>query len=670
MFKNCRITSSFAALSLCLASSTVVLAPQPSHAFDFKKGGKVLKRDFKKVKKKLKKSGTAKRIIQGVGVGLIAGGIADRSAGMAILGVVLVAAPEIFKEDMARQYGNDWQWSGCTSCGKKRIVVVPGRTVNDTHRKATLHTVKEDVKDVQRALKRLGLYSKRIDGDFGPGTRAGVKEFQRSLNSEVTGYLTAEQRYRLFIQAGEKGYTRTAALNTTNSDLGEPIPVKLAPVATKAPEPTIPEYRLAKSQFSSFSANYLKYGELSVVKETEMLSDGRVRVTLIEPNAAGNEEIVGPVDGFAVRPHQLSDQWIEVLFSGEAESQHHVVNVRDDFSSTEDAAKWVAGAEKRIFILSKLTGLEPVMPAATRVAEAPPTGDAIEGDELPADQEPVNVPAKPDRMAEAEVEPKSPEKKAGLDGKIILTEEGTQVAGLSDEPIGSAEEAGTPVDGSAGAGQITETETVPNSPERKAGRDGKIVLTDLNSEESDTVAALPERPADTGDSTGSATDTRETAGAESEPEPAEKTAGPDGKIVLTGGQEPAKPGDVDAQPAIITADNRSAAGSGYESGEVRSCRQNIYVSFTFPDGERPISHYNITPPENTLMMDNGDSTAYFTGTCVQGRYGFKYVYVLEGQSEKDWKHYERAGEFQIASNSEQCSVDLNTPDGSASLDCF
>jgi hypothetical protein len=102
-----------------------------------------------------------------------------------------------------------------------------------------------------------------------------------------------------------------------------------------------------------------------------------------------------------------------------------------------------------------------------------------------------------------------------------------------------------------------------------------------------------------------------------------------------------------------------------------ACSQELYVSFNFPQGETPISHYNITPPENTLMTDNGDSTAFFIGSCVQGQYAFKYVYVEKNTSAKSWKHHVREGTFQIASlDAGQCEVDLNTPTGSAGLKCF
>jgi peptidoglycan hydrolase-like protein with peptidoglycan-binding domain len=51
----------------------------------------------------------------------------------------------------------------------------------------------KDVKPVQRNLKTLGYYTARIDGDFGPKTRAAVLEFQRThlVNGIVDGYVEA-----------------------------------------------------------------------------------------------------------------------------------------------------------------------------------------------------------------------------------------------------------------------------------------------------------------------------------------------------------------------------------------------------------------------------------------------------------------------------------------------
>lgn len=55
------------------------------------------------------------------------------------------------------------------------------------------------VKDIQRALRGLGLYWGRIDGDYGPRTKAAVKSFQR-MNPplEVDGVAGSETLAELF----------------------------------------------------------------------------------------------------------------------------------------------------------------------------------------------------------------------------------------------------------------------------------------------------------------------------------------------------------------------------------------------------------------------------------------------------------------------------------------
>jgi peptidoglycan hydrolase-like protein with peptidoglycan-binding domain len=54
-----------------------------------------------------------------------------------------------------------------------------------------------DRRRVQEALRRLGYYKERVDGAFGPATRAGIRRFQREIGAEITGRLTAEEASRL-----------------------------------------------------------------------------------------------------------------------------------------------------------------------------------------------------------------------------------------------------------------------------------------------------------------------------------------------------------------------------------------------------------------------------------------------------------------------------------------
>ncbi|HLG45663.1 MAG TPA: peptidoglycan-binding protein [Reyranella sp.] len=54
-----------------------------------------------------------------------------------------------------------------------------------------------DRRQVQTALANIGYYSGRIDGTFGPETRAAIRRYQFEIKAELTGRLSAEQATRL-----------------------------------------------------------------------------------------------------------------------------------------------------------------------------------------------------------------------------------------------------------------------------------------------------------------------------------------------------------------------------------------------------------------------------------------------------------------------------------------
>lgn len=54
-----------------------------------------------------------------------------------------------------------------------------------------------DRRDVQTALARLGYYDGRIDGQFGPDTRAAIRRWQHEVGAEMTGALSGTQATRL-----------------------------------------------------------------------------------------------------------------------------------------------------------------------------------------------------------------------------------------------------------------------------------------------------------------------------------------------------------------------------------------------------------------------------------------------------------------------------------------
>ncbi|WP_299616877.1 protein kinase [Pelagibius sp.] len=62
---------------------------------------------------------------------------------------------------------------------------------------AEAQLTREEKREIQRDLRALGHYRGGIDGQFGPGTRAGIETFQRVAGLEVTGYLSDGQRSEL-----------------------------------------------------------------------------------------------------------------------------------------------------------------------------------------------------------------------------------------------------------------------------------------------------------------------------------------------------------------------------------------------------------------------------------------------------------------------------------------
>ena len=553
--KNSRFAHSFC-FAVALASGTAVVAtPMPAEALDLKKVTRQMKKDFGKAGKefnktvnKLNKNGAAGKIITGIGVGVLVGVASDSAAAGIITGLAFAAAPEIFQQNFITTYRGEMEWANSISSNKKRIVVAPGRSVTDEQRAALSSKVTEDVKDVQRALQALGLYKSKIDGDFGPGSRAGVKEFQLSLGEPATGALTAEQRHRLFLQAENSGFARVRVLDEI--DKASAVLVS-APAGAGTARPgaaiaAIPEYRLANLRFEKLTADYLKAGSISGVATTQMLPDGTISIQLLTLDGQPGKAVSGKVSGLKAAPHDLSDDWAQLGFT-DADGQSQVLNTRDDFTSPTAARDWIEAFNKEIALLSKLTGATSIEPAqpGTIVVQAP-DGEA------------------PNAVAASD----------------LPTASGGTVAANDDGTIVVAQ--------------------VKPEPDAVAPRKEEIVEASL-------------RP-------------------ESRPAPADGLIG------------------FDAAP--------------------ETCRQGVYLSFSFPGEDDPVSHYNIISPDGTLNMDNGDKTAYITGSCVQGEYAYSYVHVKKGATEKDWRDVKREGTFQLASNSEQCSINLNTPTGSAEVKCF
>jgi hypothetical protein len=63
------------------------------------------------------------------------------------------------------------------------------------------HMTDADRRRIQDALLRLGYYDGRVDGIFGPDTRAAIRRFQHEIGAEMSGHITPEQSGRLLAGA-------------------------------------------------------------------------------------------------------------------------------------------------------------------------------------------------------------------------------------------------------------------------------------------------------------------------------------------------------------------------------------------------------------------------------------------------------------------------------------
>lgn len=529
-------------LSVAVPPATIVVTAttaETAQAFDLKKAGRKIRKDFgkagknlgkvrKQVTRDLQKNGAGRKLVTGIGVGILAGIATDSPAAGILAGVAVAAAPDLFKKQLYDAHGRDMDWAGSVHSGKRRIVTPPGRQISSERRAEVNAAVKEDVKDVQRALAQLGLYTKAIDGDFGPGSRAGVKEFQRGLGNAETGILTAEERHRLFIQAQQDGYVRQASLGTKPKATVNDEP-STKPVAVNA----IKEYRLAKSRFDILSQDALRVGAITAVTAAALNPDGSVTLEVTDASGVNKTTVSGPIGNIYAEPHALADEWARIYYRDDSTGEAVILNTRDDFATVDDAKMWIDEVNEQVTLLRKLTGEAPLEPD-TRMASTEPEVVA------------------PQASGSSSVA-------ADDDGAIRLAE--TDAAAVKDPE-----------------------ETVKSS-------------SDAVADDSDVVLASFDEPAET-------------------------------------------------------------------------CREMIYVSFEFPEDRDTINHYNIEPPEGAIWFDNGGSTGTFLGSCVHGEYQYSYVHVEKDSEGAQWTQNKREGSFMLASNSEQCSINLNTPTGSAELECF
>ena len=85
---------------------------------------------------------------------------------------------------------------------------------NTTHA-ATHATSSAKVKEAQQALQEAGLYKGKVDGKFGPQTKAAVKEFQKENGLKQTAHLDSATMKKLS-QAGGAGGGMPSGGSTTH----------------------------------------------------------------------------------------------------------------------------------------------------------------------------------------------------------------------------------------------------------------------------------------------------------------------------------------------------------------------------------------------------------------------------------------------------------------------
>lgn len=77
-----------------------------------------------------------------------------------------------------------------------------------------------ELMDLQRALAARGHYAGAIDGQFGRGSRAAAAAYQRSIDSEDTGYLSPAEVQQLLAEADAKATTADATAPTSEPAIG------------------------------------------------------------------------------------------------------------------------------------------------------------------------------------------------------------------------------------------------------------------------------------------------------------------------------------------------------------------------------------------------------------------------------------------------------------------
>lgn len=133
------------------------------------------------------------------------------------------------------------QTASATQPATEPALAAPDQTPEDP-RASEAALSAEDRQDLQRAMQFVGVYSGKIDGSFGPGTRAAMAAWQAQNTFEPTGILTTAQRQSLV--AGWKAERAAMGIEpVTEAEAGIDIDLPLGMVEFDRYDPPFVRYK-------------------------------------------------------------------------------------------------------------------------------------------------------------------------------------------------------------------------------------------------------------------------------------------------------------------------------------------------------------------------------------------------------------------------------------------
>jgi peptidoglycan hydrolase-like protein with peptidoglycan-binding domain len=166
---------------------------------------------------------TGQRATTGAAGGAVAGAVVGGPVG-AVVGGVGGAAGGAYRDNVDNAVDNTSQDVAQATQNRSSS---PGTAQTSTAPRSGL--TNEQVRDAQTTLSDLGLYHGKIDGIYGPQTRAAVSEFQAQQNLPRTMALDMRTRQALQNQTASKG--------RAGSQIGETPPEASPPPANPPAAP-------------------------------------------------------------------------------------------------------------------------------------------------------------------------------------------------------------------------------------------------------------------------------------------------------------------------------------------------------------------------------------------------------------------------------------------------